>query len=119
MALQLVPRIFVACGIGLTSLTLWAQSPPASYAVCSACHSGTDGALGPPLQGLIGRKAGSDPNFRYSPAMKRSKLMWSEATLDAYLTDPQASIPGNTMAFPGVADATQRQEIISYIKSLK
>lgn len=93
--------------------------PPASFAACMACHSGAEGALGPSLPGLMGRKAGSDPNFRYSPAMKRSKVVWSDATLDAYLTDPQAVVPGNAMAFPGVADAQQRAEIVKYIQGLR
>lgn len=119
MAIRSVFTCTAVAMLGAGGAAVQAQTPPASFAVCSACHTGADGALGPSLHNLMGRKAGSDPSFRYSPAMKRSKLVWSDATLDAYLADPQASIPGNTMAFPGVADARQRAEIVSYIKTLK
>ena len=54
---------------------------------------------GPTLKGVIGRKAGSLEDFRYSAAMKRSDVTWDSATLDKYITDPQAFIPGNRMAF--------------------
>ena len=71
------------------------------------------------MKGAFGRKAGSGPGFSYSPAMKRSTIVWDDKTLDAFLTDPQASVPGNSMPFPGISDAKQRTEAIEYIKSVK
>ena len=56
---------------------------------------------GPSLAGIVGKKAGSVSNYNYSPAMKGSNLTWDVATLDAYLSDPQKSVPGNKMPFPG------------------
>ena len=51
--------------------------------------------------------------------MKRAKLTWDAKTLDAYLTDPQALVPGNTMPFPGLADAKARADLIAYLATLK
>ena len=91
---------------------------PASFAACAACHSvdGTNG-LGPSLKGVVGRKAGTAAGFTFSPAMKRSGLTWDEKTLDSFLADPQKVVAGNTMPFPGVADAKERTEIITYLKA--
>jgi cytochrome c len=69
---------------------------------CVACHSlePDRNMTGPSLFGLLGRKAGSLPSFhRYSPALKSSGVVWNDKTLDAWLTDPKAFIPGNHMVF--------------------
>jgi cytochrome c len=93
---------------------------PASFAACAACHSsdGTNG-VGPSLKGVYGRKAGSAGGFRYSSAMKKAATVWDDKSLDSFLADTQKAIPGNTMPFPGVADAQQRAEIIDYLKTVK
>lgn len=84
---------------------------------CAACHSlDAAGDLdGPTLKGIIGRKAGALEDYRYSAAMKRSGVTWDAATLDQYAADPQAFIPGNRMAFAGIADKTQRDDLIAYL----
>jgi cytochrome c2 len=84
---------------------------------CAACHSldGSGNDDGPTLKGVIGRKAGSLEDFRYSAAMKRSDVTWDAATLDKYIADPQAFIPGNRMAFAGIADRSQRDDLIAYL----
>lgn len=84
---------------------------------CAACHSlGESGDYdGPTLKGVIGRKAGSLEDYRYSAAMKRSDVVWDAATLDKYVADPQAFIPGNRMAFAGISDKTQRDDLIAYV----
>ena len=84
---------------------------------CAACHSlGEAGDFdGPTLKGVVGRKAGSLEDYRYSAAMKRSGVTWDEAALDKYITDPQAFIPGNRMAFGGISDKTPRDDLIAYI----
>ena len=84
---------------------------------CAACHS-LDGAGdfdGPTLKGVIGRKAGSLEDYRYSAAMKRSDVVWDAMTLDQYAADPQAFIPGNRMAFAGIADKTSRDDLIAFL----
>jgi cytochrome c2 len=84
---------------------------------CAACHSidGSGDYDGPSLKGVIGRKAGSLEDYRYSAAMKRSDVTWDAASLDKYLTDPQAFIPGNRMAFAGIADTSERDDLIAYL----
>jgi len=84
---------------------------------CAACHSlGEPGDFeGPLLKGVFGRKAGSLEDYRYSAAMKRSGVTWDAASLDTYVTDPQAFIPGNRMAFAGIPDKSQRDDLIAYL----
>ena len=89
----------------------------AVFEQCAACHA-LDGAGdydGPTLKGVIGRKAGSLEDYRYSAAMKRSDVVWDAATLDQYVADPQAFIPGNRMAFAGINDKTQRDDLIAFL----
>ena len=64
---------------------------------------------------MIGRNAGSLEDYRYSAAMKRSDVMWDATTLDKYVTDPQAFIPGNRMAFAGISDKAERDDLIAYL----
>jgi cytochrome c len=89
----------------------------AVFEQCAACHSldGSGDFDGPTLKGVIGRKAGALDDYRYSAAMKRSGVTWDAATLDQYVADPQAFIPGNRMAFAGIADKTQREDLIAYL----
>jgi len=90
------------------------------FGACSVCHD-TGGAnrTGPGLFRVIGRKAGTAPGFRYSRAMKRSKIVWDENSLDAYLSDPQGLVPGNVMPFPGLSEDRQRKDLIAYLETLK
>jgi cytochrome c len=89
----------------------------AVFEQCAACHSldGTGDYDGPTLNGVIGRKAGSLEDYRYSAAMKRSDVVWDAVTLDKYVGDPQAFIPGNRMAFAGIGDKTQRDDLIAFL----
>ena len=84
---------------------------------CAACHKLDAGAngVGPSLHGIFARKAAELADFRYSPALKRSGIVWSAQTLDAYLTDPQALVPGNRMPYAGMADAGNRADLIAYL----
>ena len=91
-----------------------------AFAACSACHSidGNEG-LGPHLNGLIGRRAGSVAGFNYSPAMKRTNIVWDAQSLDKFLADPQQGVPGNRMPFSGLSDAAKRADIAVYLGTLK
>lgn len=89
---------------------------------CTACHITTaDGPkrLGPTLAGLVGRKSGAVDGFRYSEANKNANITWSTQTLDPYLKDPKAVIPGTIMAFAGVKKDDERENLISYLQTLK
>jgi cytochrome c len=85
---------------------------------CGACHSLKPGVtiVGPSLAGIFGRKAGSLTDFRYSAAMRRSGITWSEQTLEAFIADPQASVPANRMPYEGMAEASDRADLIAYLE---
>ena len=73
--------------------------------------------MGPNLHGLFGRQAGSEARFTsYSPALKASKIRWSEATLDQYLAAPTQKVPGTRMVVR-VADPAKRKALIAWLKS--
>ena len=84
---------------------------------CVPCHALARGAetVGPSLFGVFTRKAGEGGDFRYSPALKRSGITWSEQSLDQFIADPQAVVPGNRMPFAGVTDAAARADLIAYL----
>ena len=86
------------------------------YTRCQACHALQYDRTGPRHCGLVGRKAGSVPGFEYSAAMQRSKLFWDERTLDRFLANPPAVVPGTTMTYAGVADARERADLIAYLR---
>jgi nitrite reductase (NO-forming) len=84
---------------------------------CQACHAMEPGKniLGPSLSGIVGRKAGDEPSYSYSPAMKQANIVWNVATLDAYLADPEKVVPGNKMPFPGLKTGQDRTDVIAYL----
>jgi cytochrome c len=89
---------------------------------CQQCHTADPaeggGEIGPSLVGLSGRTAGTgDTRFLYSTALKDSKLVWNRVTLDRFLTDPGAAVPGTTMAIP-VPEKKDRDNLIAYFQSL-
>jgi cytochrome c len=71
--------------------------------------------VGPSLHGIFTRKAGEIADFRYSPAMKRSGIVWTQDNLNKFITDPQAMVPGNRMPYAGMADAGARADLIAYL----
>ena len=92
----------------------------ARFQECAACHkldAGSNG-LGPSLHGVFDRKAGELSDFRYSPALKRSGIVWSPQTLDTYLADPQALVPGNRMPYAGMKDPQDRVDLIAYLSKM-
>jgi len=86
------------------------------YARCQACHALAVDRVGPHHCGLFGRLAGSVPEFSYSPAMKNSKIVWNDKTLDRFLAQPLKMVPGSTMTYDGVQDAKERADLIAYLK---
>jgi cytochrome c len=82
---------------------------------CIACHSIEANRVGPAHHGVVGRKAGSVKNYDYSAALKQSKVIWDERTLDLWLGDPQKTIPGQKMNYQ-VSEAADRADLIAYLK---
>lgn len=93
-----------------------AQRGEQIYARCLACHALAYDRVGPRHCGLFGRRAGSVPGFEYSSAMKKSKIIWNEKTLDRFLTKPLRMIPGSTMTYDGIPDRQERADLIAYLK---
>jgi cytochrome c len=107
-----------------TAATATAADPAAGqkvFAVCKACHQVGEKAkngVGPILNGVVGRPAGSVEGFKYSDAMKASGITWDEAALDEYLKDPKGKVPGNKMAYAGLKDDTKRANVIAYLSQI-
>ena len=89
------------------------------YVRCQACHAIAYDRVGPRHCGLLDRRAGGVPGFEYSPAMKKSKLVWNEKTLDRFLADPPRTVPGTTMTYAGVPDPKERADLIAYLLQQK
>lgn len=94
----------------------------AVFARCAICHTNAKGAgnkIGPNLFGVVGRKAGSLPDYSYSAAMKNAGFAWTDAKLDAYIKSPATTVPGNKMAYAGLPSDGQRADLIAYLNTLK
>src|SRR5260221_677655 len=89
-----------------------------SFNKCLACHAIGEGAknkVGPELNGLDGRKAGNAPDYSYSDANKNSGITWNEAQFKEYIKDPKAKIPGTKMAFAGVKNDKEVNDLWAFI----
>lgn len=84
---------------------------------CSACHSLDADRTGPHHRGVFGRRAGSVEGFAYSPALRRAGVVWGRETLEAWLVNPEALIPGQRMGY-SVDNAADRADIIAYLRQV-
>ena len=82
---------------------------------CSACHSLDANRVGPMHRGVYGRKAGSVPDYAYSAGVEASAVIWTDATLDTWLTEPRAFIPGAKMTFR-LGQKADRDDVIAYLE---
>lgn len=86
---------------------------------CRACHQIGEGAktlVGPPLNGIVGRKAGSIEGYAYSDSNKNSGITWDEATLTEYLKNPKAKVPGTKMIFIGIPNDADILNLVAFLK---
>jgi cytochrome c len=96
-----------------------ASAGETSFKKCLPCHDiGADAKnkVGPELNGLDGRKAGTAPDYNYSDANKNSGITWSEAAFKEYIKDPRAKIPGTKMIFPGIKSEQEVDNLWAYLK---
>lgn len=121
--------VVATCLLGAAPL-LWI--PPAAgagdpesgarvFGVCAACHSLEPGRhmTGPSLAGIWDREAGTAPGFdRYSEALLESERVWDARSLEAFIADPQAVIPGNRMSFRGIGDAEARADLVAFLEQV-
>ncbi len=108
----------------LATVPCWAGTLPAGNADrgkelyesrCGACHSLDDNRVGPAHHGVYGRQAGRAKDYEYSKAVASSKVIWTEATLNRWLTNPEQLIPGQKMGY-SVPDPQDRADVIAYLK---
>lgn len=119
--------IMVVCGTaGLLLSPAHAQQPDAASGqqvfnnACRTCHTAKEGdnRVGPHLHNIVGRKAGSLPDYRYSDPMKSADFVWDEEKLARFIDNPEALVPGNGMKpYTGVRSPEDRAKIIAFLKS--
>ena len=88
------------------------------YMACKACHdveAGLPHKVGPNLHGMFGRKAGTAEGFRYTDALVKSGIVWTPETMDLWLKQPGALVPGNGMAFAGIANDADRASLVAWL----
>jgi cytochrome c len=116
--LRMIMAATVLCTAAIPALAADPAAGEKAFAVCKACHKVGEGAkngVGPTLNGVVGRAAGSVEGYKYSDATKNSGITWDEANLAEYLKNPKAKIAGSKMMFAGVKDDTKLADIIAYL----
>jgi len=91
-------------------------------AKCAACHAATPTggpSIGPRLYGVYGRKAGAQPGYNYSNALKNSGIVWNEDNLKKFIANPRSLVPGNHMPFAGDRNPAEVDALVAYLKTLK
>ena len=90
-----------------------------AFARCRSCHTITPGGpnmTGPNLYGVFGSQAGAHDKYNYSQALRTAGFTWDAETLDHWLQNPRTFLPGNKMSFAGLPDATDRRDVIAFLK---
>jgi cytochrome c len=123
--LRLVALVLPAAVVALAAASVFAVNAPdkpvgdpvhgkSLYQVCMGCHSLDEDDVGPRHRGVVGRTAGSVVVYAYSPGLKNSHIVWDRDTLDRWLTNPQALVPGAKMFF-AMPNAQDRADVIAYL----
>ncbi|HWT96551.1 MAG TPA: c-type cytochrome [Terriglobales bacterium] len=119
MALAALSLAILSSAAGCTYQTTVAKQPLHGDELfdrqCGDCHDIDADSIGPRLQGVVGRRAGTVPGYRYSKALAQATIVWTPALLDAWLSDPEKVIPGQRMRFH-LEDSGERQELIAYLQ---
>jgi len=118
-------RAVALCALGLTVAPAWSQATgdaargQALYqSRCVACHSVDAHRVGPAHFGVLGRRAGGNTGYDYSPALAASQVRWTAATLEAWLANPEQLIPGQKMGY-SVEQQQDRKDLVAYLATLK
>jgi cytochrome c len=115
-------RLIVALALAAASAAAHAEGNPARgerlFEDCAACHSLEPGVhgIGPSLSRVFNRTAGELADYRYSPALRRSGIIWTADTLEAFIADSQQFVPANRMPYAGMPDAADRADLIAYLE---
>ncbi|WP_338678807.1 cytochrome c family protein [Janthinobacterium sp. TB1-E2] len=118
--LVLLAPVAVAQAAAPAALKGNAEAGKAAFRKCASCHQvgpSARGGFGPKLTGVIGRKAGSTTDYKYSAAMKNANIVWTEQNLAGFLKAPSDFIPGNNMRFWGIGNAQQVADLLAYLRT--
>jgi cytochrome c len=118
MMKRLVITVALIASSSVPGIAQDAQKGKTVFNVCLVCHAigpGAQNKIGPVLNGLDGRKAGTVPNFAYSDANKNSGIVWNEETFEDYIKNPAAKVPGTKMVFAGIKNEPQVKDLWAYI----
>jgi len=111
--------LIFAVGLATSAGAQDAAKGEKDFAVCRACHQigpTAKNGVGPVLNGIIGRKAGTYPGYKYSEANRDSGIVWTPEELNTYLADPQKVVPHTKMIYPGLKDSQKRADVIAFLK---
>ena len=113
--------LLIACASSIQAGPGPSTAGERAFQKCYSCHSialGEAKLTGPQLGGIVGRPIASEPGFEYSPALRRfgkREPRWTAELLDRYIADPEALVPGTSMAFNGIPDPAERAALIDYL----
>ena len=121
-------RLVVVATLAIAPAAAWAgdKVDPAvgakTFAACSICHrvgQGAENVVGPELNGIVGRKAGSVQGFAYSEAMKASGITWTEDVLLTFIASPRKTVPGTRMTYGGMKDEAAAKNLVAFLASFR
>lgn len=119
VSVKTILLVIALAGVASDAYAQDAASGEKVFAQCRACHQvgpNAKNAIGPVLNGLIGRKAGTHEGYTYSQAMKDSGITWTDDSFSTYIMNPRAKVPGTKMAFAGVKDPGKVADLLAYLK---
>jgi cytochrome c len=119
VSLWLIGTPILAAGLSAPASAQDVEAGEKTFNICRACHEIGEGAknsVGPVLTAVVGRKAGTYPGYDYSEANKNSGITWDEPTLQDYLRNPRARVPGTKMLFPGLRKPDDIANVIAFLK---
>ena len=116
--------VAAACAPAAVTTSQSLSAGERAYQKCFACHAteaGRNDLAGPSLHGIVGRPIAAERDFEYSPALRsfaQRHPAWTNELIDRFAADPEALVPGTTMAFHGMADEAEREALLDYLRSL-
>jgi cytochrome c len=120
MRIEMIMAAVLNASISSQSLTQEQAAGELVFKQCNTCHQvGENGKneVGPVLNGIIGRKAGTAPGFEYSPGFKSTDLVWDDGSFKEYIKDPKSMFPATKMVFVGLKDERKIADLLAYLKS--
>ena len=122
LPIAIAAGMLAALGTGPAAQAQDVAAGEQSFKKCLPCHSigpGAKNKVGPELNGLDGRKAGTAADYSYSDANKNSGITWNKEVFEDYITAPRAKIPGTKMIFPGIKNDKERDNLWAYLSQFK